>query len=178
MCLGGVKYYMLHDLLISFTFISMNKETQAIIRRIETINSGEPWFGRAVFILLEEVDPKKVYTRPNDTEHSMIELLYHMITWVDFTLKRVENDKTNDLAAYGESDWRPINPKVHTWKKGLAEFKAIHKKIVTLLKDKDDTFLKEIVDYRKYNFRFLLNGMIEHNIYHIGQIAYINKLLS
>lgn len=173
----GLKYYPLHSFIISFNFISMNKEIQSFIRRIENINSSEPWFGRAVFILLDEVDQKKVYTKPNTTEHSMIELLYHMITWIDFTLKRVENDKPNDLTTTGESDWRSINPKVHTWKKGLAEFKATHKKIVMLLKDEDDAFLKEIVDYRKYNFRFLLNGMIEHNIYHIGQIVYINKLL-
>ncbi|MCY7309203.1 MAG: hypothetical protein LH619_00365 [Chitinophagaceae bacterium] len=42
---------------------------------------------------------------------------------------------------------------------------------------KDDDFLVEPVDYRKYNFRFLLNAMIEHNIYHLGQVAYVNKML-
>lgn len=60
----------------------------------------------------------------------------------------------------------------------MAEFKSIHKKIAALLNKKDYTFLEEIVDYRKYNYRFLLNGMIEHNIYHLGQIAYLKKLLS
>ena len=155
----------------------MNREIQSIIHRIENVNSGEPWYGRAVFVILEEVDAKKVYTKPNNTEHSLIELLYHMITWADYTLKRIEKDKTNELAAAEELDWRIINPKVHTWKKGLAEFKTIHKKIITLLNKKDDDFLLEIVDYRKYNFRFLLNGMIEHNIYHLGQIAYLKKML-
>jgi uncharacterized damage-inducible protein DinB len=156
----------------------MNKEIQSIIRRIENTNNGEPWFGRPVFILLKEVDQAKVYSKPNNTGHSMIELLYHMITWADFTLKRIEKDNGMDMAAFEKMDWREINPKLHTWKKGLAEFKAIHKKIAVLLNKKDDAFLKEIIDYRKYNFRFLLNGMIEHTIYHSGQIAYINKLLS
>jgi hypothetical protein len=59
----------------------------------------------------------------------------------------------------------------------LQEFRKIHTGIVEQLKTKDDSFLKEIVDYRDYNFRFLLNGLIQHNIYHIGQIAYIKKLL-
>ncbi|MEO7982509.1 MAG: DinB family protein [Bacteroidota bacterium] len=156
----------------------MNKEIQSIIRRIEKVNSGEPWFGRAVYSILEETDPKKAFIKPNNTEHALTELLYHMITWADFTLKRLEKVKINDLAAAEKMDWRSIDPKVHTWKKGLAEFKAIHKKIIALLNKKDDDFLLEIVDYRKYNFRFLLNGMIEHNIYHLGQIAYLNKLLS
>jgi uncharacterized damage-inducible protein DinB len=156
----------------------MNKETQSIIKKLETTLNGEPWFGRAVYQILEEVDVKKVYLKPNNTEHSLIELLYHMITWADFTLKRLEKDKINDLAAAEELDWRIINPKIHTWKKGLAEFKAINKKIIALLNKKDDDFLLEIVDYRKYNFRFLLNGMIEHTIYHLGQIAYLNKMLA
>ena len=155
----------------------MNKEIQSIIRRIENINSGEPWFGRAVYIILEEVDAKKAYTKPDNTEHSMIEILYHMITWAGFTLKRIEKDDDMDLAAFEKMDWRIIDPKTHTWKKGLTEFKSIHKKIIQLLNKKDDAFLKEIVDYRNYNFRFLINGMMEHNIYHLGQIAYLKKLL-
>ncbi len=155
----------------------MNREIQSLISRLENVNSGEPWFGRAVFIILEEADAKKVYIKPNNTEHSLIELLYHMITWADFTLKRIEKDKIKDLATAEELDWRIINPKINTWKKGLAEFKTLHKKIITLLHKKDDDFLIETVDYRKYNFRVLLNGMIEHNIYHLGQIAYLKKML-
>lgn len=155
----------------------MNKEIQSIIRRIENVNSGQPWFGRSVYILLEEVDPKKVYEKPNSSEHSLIELLYHMNVWAAFALKRLEKDEEHDMSYFEALDWRKIDPKKHNWKKGLAEFKAIHKKIIAVLKKKDDVFLKEIVDFRKYNYRFLLNGMIEHNIYHAGQISYLKKLL-
>lgn len=161
----------------SFYLSYMNQEIQSIIRRIESVNNGEPWFGRAAYSIMEEVNAKKAYIKPNNTEHSLIELLYHMITWADFTLKRIEKNKKNDLTTSEKLDWRAINPKIHTWKKGLAEFKAIHKKIVALLQTKDDDFLLEMVDSRKYNFRFLINGMIQHNIYHLGQIAYLKKLL-
>jgi uncharacterized damage-inducible protein DinB len=155
----------------------MNKEIRSILLRLENVNSGEPWFGRSVYTLLGEVDTKKVRLRPGGTAHSLIDLLYHMITWADFTLKRIEKDRINDLAAAEELDWREIGPS-HNWKKGLAEFKAIHKKIVTLLKKKKDSFLDEKVDYRDYNFRYLINGLIEHNIYHLGQITYLNKMLA
>ncbi len=155
----------------------MNKEIQSIIRNIENILSGQPWFGRGVYEILAETDVSKVYTKPNSTEHSLIELLYHMNTWAEFTLKRLEGDKEEDLAAAERKDWREIDPAVHTWEKGVAELKAFHEKIISLLQTKEDAFLKEMVDYRQYNFRFLLNGLIQHNIYHLGQIAYLNKLL-
>ncbi|HQV61504.1 MAG TPA: DinB family protein, partial [Chitinophagaceae bacterium] len=89
-----------------------------------------------------------------------------------------EKNNKMDMAAFEKMDWRELNPKLHSWKKALAEFKAINKKIIALLDKKDDDFLLEIVDYRKYNYRFLLNGMIEHSIYHLGQVAYLNKMLS
>jgi len=154
----------------------MNKEIQSIIQNLERVNSGQPWYGRPVYEMLGEIDPAIVYKKPNK-QHSLIELLYHMITWADFTLHRVKGDKEKDMAAFEELDWRDIDPKTHTWQKGLTEFKNIHTEIIQLLQDKDDSMLKEIVDYRKYNFRFLLNGLIQHNIYHIGQIAYVKKLL-
>lgn len=154
----------------------MNKEVQSIIKQFETVNTGQPWFGRAVFEILDEVDISKAYIRPAETGHSLAELLYHMITWAEFTLKRLEGDREHDLAVSEKLDWREIDQKVHTWDKGMKEFKEVHSKIIAILKTKDDEWLKEIVDYRKYNFRFLLNGLIQHNIYHLGQIAYINKL--
>ena len=90
----------------------------------------------------------------------MIELLYHLLTWAEFTLKRIEKDSINDLAAFEKIDWREIDPKIHDWDEGLAAFIATHQQIIALLHTKGDAFLNEIVDYRQYNFRFLLNGLI------------------
>lgn len=160
-----------------FYICSVNKEIQSIISNLQNVLSGEPWYGRPVYSLLEETDPAKASIKPNQQGHSALELLYHMITWAEFTLKRLEGDQEKDVAAFEQLDWRTIDPALHTWKKGLADFKAIHSRIIELLQGKDDTLLKEKVDYRNYNFRFLLNGLIQHNIYHLGQIAYINKFL-
>jgi hypothetical protein len=74
-------------------------------------------------------------------------------------------------------DWRPLDPAVHSWEEGLRQFQQLNQQIIAILQGKDDDFLKEIVDFRQYNFRFLLNGYIQHNIYHIGQVAYCKKLL-
>jgi hypothetical protein len=101
-----------------------------------------------------------------------------MITWAEFTLKRIEGDKETGLAVSEKMDWRRIEPAKHSWKKRLAEFKEIHERIIDLLNQKDDEFLKKTVDYRNYSFWFLLNGLIQHNIYQLGHIAYMKKLLS
>ena len=81
------------------------------------------------------------------------------------------------MPAFEATDWRSIDPLVHTWQKGLTALKAAHSSIIEHLQIRKDVFLEEIVDYRSYNFRTLLNGLIQHNIYHAGQIAYASKLL-
>jgi hypothetical protein len=154
----------------------MKKEIKSLVSRIENVNSGEPWFGRSVFAILDDVNPKNANRKPGGSAHSLVELIWHMNTWAGFTLQRIEKNHKLDLVAFEKLDWRKIDPAKHSWKKGVAEFKATHKKIISLLKKKNDAFLEEKVDFRNYNFRFLINGMIEHNIYHLGQIAYLNKL--
>ena len=156
----------------------MKKELQSIIRNLENTLDGTPWYGRPVYAILREIDPAIAYKKPSANSHSLAELLYHMLTWAEFTLKRLEIDHSQDLAAFEKLDWRPIDPEVHDWDEGLAALIATHQQIIALLQTKDEFFLSETVDYRQYNFRFLLNGLIQHNIYHVGQIAYAVKLLS
>jgi len=156
----------------------MDKQIQSIIRNLQNVLSGEPWFGKPVYSLLEEVDRSKVYIKSNENSHSLADLLYHLITWAEFTLKSLERAGEEEIRAIEELDWRKIDPAVHTWEKGLAELKSIHEKIILTIKDKNDEFLSEKVEFRKYNFRILLNGLIQHDIYHAGQIAYVKKLLS
>lgn len=154
----------------------MNKEIQALVQRIENTQSGEPWFGRSILTLLSEIEPKKADVQKGGSSHSMLDIIWHMNTWAAFTLDRLKQEKTFDLKKAEELDWRNIDPKKDTWKKALTEYKNLHKDIVAVLHTKDDDFLLEIVDFRKYNFRYLINGLIEHNIYHAGQIALLNKL--
>ncbi len=154
----------------------MKNEVSAIINRIENTLHGQPWYGKSILTLLEEVNPDKAKAQLGGSSHSLIDVLYHMITWAEFSLKRIQKDNSFDLKQVEALDWRKIDPKIHTWKKGMTEYKKIHKQIQEELTKKDDDFLLEIVEYRKYNFRFLLNGLMEHNIYHAGQIALLSKL--
>lgn len=156
----------------------MNKETQYIIKTYESTLSGQPWFGRGVFEILGEIDEAKADKKPNAESHSLLQLIWHMNTWAEFALGALENRTTEQLKEIEALDWRTLDPKVHSWKKGIDQLTETHNKIIELLKQKiDDSFLSEVVPNRQYNFRFMLNGLLQHNIYHLGQIAYINKML-
>ena len=92
----------------------MNKETQSIIKNFESTLSGQPWFGRAVYEILQEVDESKASINPNGSDHSMIVLLWHMNTWAEFVLGSLENKSEGEMKAIEANDWREIDPKTHT----------------------------------------------------------------
>lgn len=155
----------------------MSKEIQYIIGSLQRTLNGEPWYGRPVVTMLQEIDPALAYKKAGPKAHTLSDLLWHMNAWAEFTLKRLEGDKKADDAYMEQIDWRPLDPAVNTWQEGLRQFKDLNERIISVLQQKDDNLLKEMVDFREYNFRFLLNGYIQHNIYHIGQVAYLKKLL-
>ncbi len=72
----------------------MNKEIQTIISQLEDVLSGQPWYGKAVYEILSEIDESKIYIKPNYSSHSLADLLYHMITWAEFAQKK-NREKTH-----------------------------------------------------------------------------------
>lgn len=156
----------------------MKTEVQSIIADLGNTLDGAPWFGRPVYALLREVDDSIAFKRPVTGSHSLIDLLYHMLTWSQFSLDRLSKAKIDDMNAFDKTDWREIDPEIHNWDEGLAELIATHQQIIAILQTKDDAFLNEPVEYRSYDFRYLLKGLVQHNIYHAGQVAFLKKLLA
>ena len=155
----------------------MNKEIQYIISTLQDTLDGDPWYGRAMYSILAEVEPACVFINPDEKGHSLIELLYHTVDWVQFVQSRLEEKPDQSAAYFDEMDWRDIDPAIHTWKNGMKELKTAHQRVIELLQNKDDSLLEGPVKDRTYNMRFLLYGLIQHNIYHLGQMAYVKKLL-
>jgi uncharacterized damage-inducible protein DinB len=154
----------------------MNKELHSIIRNMDNVMYVRPWYGDAVMPMLKKIHPAVVYINPKNS-HAAIEILYHMIAWMHFAVDAVNGKDVKGEVGEIPQNWRGIDPKVHTWNAALEELDQTHKQLIALLQTKDDSFLKEKLPSRDYNYRFLLNGLMQHNIYHLGQIAYLKNLL-
>jgi hypothetical protein len=58
----------------------MNKEVQYIIAQLKDSYEGDPWFGRNIQKLLYEVTEDIAFDKPNG-QHSITELVWHMVNW-------------------------------------------------------------------------------------------------
>ena len=155
----------------------MKKEIELLIGQLKDSYEGEPWFGRNAKALLGEVDEEMAFQKLHG-QHSILELVWHMCTWREFTIHCLQASSDHDLKYFEKLDWRELN---HTnrslWQEGLAKLETTQTALLSLLQQQEDSLLEQNVSERQYNYRKLLNGIIQHDIYHLGQIAYVVKLL-
>jgi uncharacterized damage-inducible protein DinB len=155
----------------------MNNEILFIAEQLKEVYQGDPWFGRSVMDILGEVDESIAFEKPGG-QHSILDLVWHMITWKEFTISRIRKSEDKPLHYFEEQDWRELDHSDKTlWKKGLQHFTQLHNELVEILQQQKDDLLSQNVAGRTYDFRKLLEGIVQHDIYHLGQIAYIKKQL-
>ena len=155
----------------------MNAEIQLIVSQLQDAYEGDPWYGRSVKDLLMMADPRRVFDRP-EGQHSLAELLWHIITWREFTIDRLQHSPQMRPDYFEANDWRELDTSDTTlWPQGLERLQETQDQLLSLLSRQTDSFLKDQVRDRDYDFRKLLYGLIQHDIYHAGQIAYVTKLL-
>jgi len=155
----------------------MNTEILKIAEQLKATYEGNPWFGKNAKALFQEAEAVDVFEKTNG-QHSILELLWHMLTWRDFTLTRLRPDAEKNSAYYQENDWRKLDGNNEAlWHEGLKKFAELHNELVEVLQQQQDGLLIERVPERDYLFRELLYGIVQHDIYHLGQIAYITKFL-
>lgn len=155
----------------------MNREILLLVEQIKDAYEGQPWFGRSIKEILNEIDERIVFERPGG-QHSLLELIWHMITWKEFTINRLRRDNQTPVQYFDENDWRKLDHSDKTlWSKGLQQFYQLHNELVAIILLQKDEILSKKVSEKQYDFRKLLNGILEHDIYHLGQIAYIKKML-
>ena len=156
----------------------MNTQILLLSERIRDAWDGDPWFGRNIRELLDEVDGPVAIVQP-EGQHSILELVLHMAAWKEFTISRMKNDG-QPLAYFEEIDWRPIT---HTgdaslqWASALDELNRMHEELLELLQQQEDAVFLLPVPGKSYTYRNLLFGILEHDIYHAGQVAYVKKLV-
>jgi uncharacterized damage-inducible protein DinB len=155
----------------------MNREILLLAEQIKEAYEGEPWFGRSIKEIFSEIDESIAFEKPNG-QHSIVELLWHMITWKEFTISRFHGDKEKSLHYFEKNDWIELDHSDKSlWIEGLKRFEQLHHELIGIIQQQQDAILSERVNERTYDFRKLLYGILEHDIYHVGQVAYVKKLL-
>lgn len=142
----------------------------------DTYESEEAWHGPSVVETLRGVTPRLANRRLVPDTHTIAELVYHMTTWRIFTVRKLQGDAQFDINTK-EKNWKVFaNIDALEWETLQMELSLSQEELISALeKRQDDAFLESIVPGRDYSYYTLLHGIVNHDLYHAGQIALINK---
>ena len=135
---------------------------------------GKAWHGPSVSEVLEGVTAEQAAARPIVGAHSIWELALHIQTWERVGRRRIQEFVPIDVS--DEEDWPKVTDTSDAaWAKTLEELRANHQALRAAIRELDETRLDEIVPGTTYSVYFLLHGVIQHDLYHAGQIALLKK---
>jgi uncharacterized damage-inducible protein DinB len=145
-----------------------------IAEQLRNAFEGNAWHGPALLELLVDVDPATAASHPLPETHSIWELVLHVAAWDDAVNRRIVERKALQLKA--AQNIPPVKDKSSAaWKKTIAQLKKTHAALVKTAAGLSDKQLGERVPGKKYNIRFMLDGVAQHELYHAGQIAILKK---
>ncbi len=106
--------------------------------------------------------------------HNIAELVHHMTAWRIFGIKKLEGDETYDVSP--EENFVKIdNLDKEGWEVLKQNLEKSQNRLLELFKENEDSVLEKIVSPRSYNFYVLFQGILQHDIYHLGQIVLLKK---
>jgi uncharacterized damage-inducible protein DinB len=147
-------------------------ETQRIADSYRAATVKGAWYGPTLAELLAGISPELAIKAPLPEAHSIAALLQHLLLWNE----RIRNTSDSNLMPRwdAEREWAeppvPWNDLVIRWNQSR-----------DLLEEKIRSFpaadLTKQVAGRSYPYETMFDGIVQHAIYHSGQIAMVLSML-
>ncbi len=152
---------------------SKNSEPALIADQLRRAFDGDAWHGPSVLELLQDIDARTASAEPLENVHSIWELLLHIEVWDEATLRRLAGEVCQPE---GEANFPPLHEQTDAaWRKAISRAKQTHNTLVKTVAALSDSRLSDQVPGKDYNFYHLLHGVVQHELYHAGQIAILKK---
>ena len=148
-------------------------EATLIADQLRRAFDGNAWHGPALLELLEDVDASTAAAKPLPGVHSIWELAMHVAAWDGAALRRLGGEK---LQLTGLQNFPLVEKPTETaWGKAVAQLKRTHETLVNMVAALPDPRLRDRVPGKRYDFYHMLHGVVQHELYHAGQIAILKK---
>ncbi|MGC4034903.1 MAG: DinB family protein [Chitinophagaceae bacterium] len=146
------------------------------IRQLNELQNGSRWFDQSFRDKLENVSDEEAFKIPNPSVHSVAEHVSHMLEWRKECILRYQGGKTELMGS--PDDWKHNETLIAIGWAGLKDgLYASTDDLINLIRDHEDAYLETPFRDTEYNYKYLLEGIVHHDVYHLGQIGVTIKLL-
>jgi len=150
-------------------------EVIRILDQMDRAFAGDAWHGTPLLRLLDGLSAEDASQHPLKEVHSIWEIVHHIGAWNRIVHRRLEGEL---VEVTPERDWPQVwEVSEVEWqraKENLIESRARLRASVEALCD--DDLDREAVHNGQSRY-LMLHGVVQHDLYHAGQIAILKKTL-
>jgi uncharacterized damage-inducible protein DinB len=152
------------------------REIERITDQLERAFEGEAWHGPSVLEIIEGISSQQAAARPLDGIHSIWEIVLHIAAWERAVLSRLNGDRAQLPT---EEDWPMIAATSdEAWKQTRQALKQGHDDLRSTIAGLDESRLDQPIIEGLASVYVTLHGIVQHDLYHAGQIAILKKATS
>ena len=149
--------------------LTADSEIARLVDQFDRAYAGDAWHGMPVRDLLDDVDATLAAARPVVGAHTIWELVAHITYWLDAAERRVGGEAVDPVH---DEDWpaMPASTKA-AWTATRAALASSHDRLVAAIRRLRPEDLAGPVPGHPYSVYVLLHGVLQHTLYHAGQIG-------
>jgi len=152
-------------------------EIERILDQLKRAYEGNAWHGPSVREALAGVTAAQAHARPLANGHSIWELIEHIAVWESVGRRRLEGDRAA-IEISSTEDWPPPDDTSEAaWEQAKAALDRGHKALREAIARTSDARLDEPILEGMSTVYVTMHGVIQHELYHAGQIAMLKKAL-
>jgi uncharacterized damage-inducible protein DinB len=150
-------------------------ESVRLADQIRRAFEGSAWHGDSVLELLADVNAKTA-ARPIKDAHSIWELLLHIAAWDDAVRRRAGGEAVELSDEQNFPSVKDVSEAA--WRQAIESAKRTHNELIKAVAACPDSRLQDQVPGKTqnyHNFFYMFSGIVQHELYHAGQIALLKK---
>ena len=148
------------------------RATERLLDQLNRAFGGEAWWGPPLRNLLDGISEAQAKQRPIAGGHSIFELVNHVRTWMDVVAHRIAS--TEEVLTTVE-DWTDVTSA--SWSAALEELEHAESRLSDAVARLSTERLEENVPGKNHSIHGEVLGVLQHNVYHAGQIALLKRAL-
>jgi hypothetical protein len=154
---------------------TMTSESLRIADQLRRAFHGDAWHGPPISQLLADVAAGQAQAHALPSAHSIWELVLHIDVWAQVAADAAQGIPMPKL--YGtEQDWPAVTDgSAEAWANATTHLFQTAERLAQAIEAFSDARLQDTVPGRQYDFYHLFHGIVQHSLYHGGQIAMLKR---
>jgi uncharacterized damage-inducible protein DinB len=150
-------------------------EIARILDQMDRAIGGEAWHGPHLQQVLDGISAEQASMHPVKGAHSIWEIVNHLAAWNRIVHRRFAGTPV-DVSP--DMDWPPVwDTSDVEWRRSLENLRESREHFRAAVEKVRDEILHEAPSGTEWSRYATLHGVVQHDLYHAGQIAILKKAL-